>query len=127
MYGNKKFYRNSEDPLLCLITSQINTPTYEVAQKLNDILKNYTSSKHSVNSTYEFIDLVSGSNITGVLVSLDVDSSFTIVAVKDTIEIIMNHAYFHQAIASPKFHKMSGNSFCAQVPQKRPFYTQIEI
>ena len=54
------------------------------------------------NSTNEFKDIISGSNVTGILASLDVDSLFTNSHVKDTIKNIMNQAYFHSDITPSK-------------------------
>ena len=67
------------------IISQLCTPTYSVAQKLNDILVKYMPAKYSLNSTNEFIDLINGSGTTGILASLDVENLFTTVA--DPIQI----------------------------------------
>ena len=57
IYGNPKIHKRKEDPPLRPIISQIGTPTYEIAKKLNSILSPYMPNNHMIKSTSEFIDI----------------------------------------------------------------------
>jgi hypothetical protein len=58
-----------------------------------------------INSTYEFIEICKSTVNPQYLASLDVESLFTNVPVKDTIEIILKHVYNHNTIPAPSIPK----------------------
>ena len=55
IYGNVKTHK-AEYPLRPII-SQIKTPTYKLAKKLNDLIRLYIPSDYLLKSTHDFIDL----------------------------------------------------------------------
>ena len=64
----------------------------------------YISRKHSIKSTYKFLELISNIDVPGKLASIDVEGVFTNVLVKfveEISEICIN--FFFQ---STDFHKM---------------------
>ena len=105
LYGNPKTHKNTDDPPLRPIISQIGTPTYEIAKLLNNILTKYMPAKYSIKSTSEFIDIAKNVNKRGLLASLDVESLFTNVPVITTIDIILDNAYNNAEIAPPPIPK----------------------
>jgi len=105
IYGNPKTHKDSENPPLRPIISQIGTPTYDIAKRLNDILSKYTPKEHMVQSTDEFIDILHTTQRTGLLASLDVESLFTNVPVDATIAILLKNAYHHHTLPPPKIPK----------------------
>ena len=86
-------HKDEQRPPLRPIISQIGTPTYDVAKKLNDILCPYMPTKYMIQSTQEFIGIARSFEGDGHLASLDVESLFTNVPVDDTIAIILDCAY----------------------------------
>ena len=57
-YGNCKTHKSITDPPLRLIISQITSPTYPIAKKLDAIIKPYMPNKYTLSSTDEFINLI---------------------------------------------------------------------
>lgn len=102
IYGNPKIHKSSVDPPLRPIISQIGTPTYDVAKRLNSILAPYIPKRYMIESTQEFIDITQSSSHGGMLASLDVVSLFTNVPVSDTVDIILENAYNHPELPAPK-------------------------
>lgn len=69
--------------------SKILNPTYQLANTLDQIILPYLSSKYSINSTREFLDILqSNKPNNGILGSLDVESLFANISVKETIDIV---------------------------------------
>ena len=102
IYGNAKIHKNKENPPLRPIISQLGTPTYEVAKKLNEIISPYLPSKYLIKSTAEFIDLLQNyDSPQGYLTSLDVESLFTNVPVEETINIIIDTLYKNPTAPPP--------------------------
>ena len=75
------------------IISQIPTPSYRLAKKLNSLLSPFTPNDYSINSPAEFLSLIKGSTTKGVIASLDVESLFTNVPVDRTINYILQEIY----------------------------------
>ena len=75
------------------IISQIPTPTYHLAKRLNQLISPYVPNAFSVKSPTEFIDLLGSKPAQGHIASLDVASLFTNVPVDETIELIINEVY----------------------------------
>ena len=93
-YGNVKTHKPGNK--LRPIISQIPTPTYQIAKKLNEILTPYTPIAYSVNSPTSFLDLLANDNSMGPIASLDVESLFTNVPVDRTIQYILNRVYHNE-------------------------------
>ena len=90
-YGNIKTHK-PENPLRPII-SQVPTPTYKLAKRLNDILQPYVPTGHSIKSVDDFVDILRTNRPSGVLASIDVESLFTNVPVLETIQIILGKVY----------------------------------
>ena len=90
-YGNVKTHKTN-NPLRPII-SQISTPTYKLAKRLNDLLQPYLPTGYSLKSTEEFVDILRSRRPTGLLASINVESLFTNVPVSDTIRIILGKVY----------------------------------
>ena len=91
IYGNVKTHKNG-NPLRPII-SQIPTPTYHLAKKLNGLLTPYIPSKYRVQSSTDFLDIVRKTTPRGIIASLDVESLFTNVPVQQTINMICDRVY----------------------------------
>ena len=90
-YGNVKTHKPN-NPLRPII-SQIPTPTYVLAKKLNGLLTPFVPNRYSLASSKEFLDLVKDAPSSGIIASLDVESLFTNVPVDRTIDFICNKVY----------------------------------
>jgi hypothetical protein len=66
-------------------SSQVTTPTYNVAKQLNNIIAEYLPAQYVIKSTDEFLQILRTTTPTGLMASLDVESLFTNVPVEDTI------------------------------------------
>ena len=94
IYGNCKIHKNSQNPPLRPIISQVLSPTYDIAKTLNKLILPYIPNKYAISSTDEFIQTIqSNQNNNGILASLDVENLFTNVPVESTIDIILNYVY----------------------------------
>ena len=90
-YGNVKTHK-AGNPLRPII-SQVPTPTYMLAKRLNTLLQPYLPAGHSLRSTDEFIDILRSKQPSGILASIDVECLFTNVPVTETIRIILDRVY----------------------------------
>ena len=99
LYGTVKTHK-VDNPLRPII-SQIPTPTYKLAKRLNNIISPYIPIQHTIKSSDEFIQLLHSTEPTGILASLDVESLFTNVPVKATIDIILDYVYQHESLPPP--------------------------
>ena len=90
-YGNVKVHKPGK-PLRPII-SQIHTPTYSLAKRLNTLLKPYMPVQYSLDSVEEFLDVLRAKTPQGDIASIDVESLFTNVPVEDTIKIILDEVY----------------------------------
>ena len=91
IYGNVKTHK-PQNPLRPII-SQIPTPTYMLAKKLNDILTPFIPNRYGLSSTKDFLDLIGNAPTDGIIASLDVESLFTNVPVDTTIDFILDRVY----------------------------------
>ena len=121
IYGNAKIHKDSNNPPLRPIISQIGTPTYEIAKKLNDIISPYLPAKYMIQSTHEFIEITKTINSNGYLASLDVESLFTNVPVSDTINIIIDHMYNNPTNAPPDIPKVIMENLLKICTTQTPF------
>ena len=95
-YGNVKTHKKG-NPLRPII-SQVPTPTYQLAKRLNHLITPYLPDKYCLKSTADFVDIIHSSKPAGVMASLDVESLFTNVPVNDTVEIILDCVYKHPTL-----------------------------
>ena len=98
-YGNVKTHKTGI-PLRPII-SQVNTPTYKLAKRLNTLLKPYIPAQHCIDSVDEFIDILRTKNPEGELASIDVESLFPNVPIEATIKIILDAVYNDYRSALP--------------------------
>ncbi|XP_076039428.1 uncharacterized protein LOC143024502 [Oratosquilla oratoria] len=90
-YGNVKTHKAGY-PLRSII-SQITTPTYLIAKKLNELLTPFVLSRFILSSAADFLDLLSNSDTNGVIALLDAESLFTNVPILRTINYILEEIY----------------------------------
>ena len=121
LYGTVKTHK--ENYPLRPIISQITTPTYKLAKKLNDIIKPYIPSKYSLTSTNDFIDILQSNEYIGNIASLDVESLFTNVPINETIKIIIELAYNHPNIPAPKLPREILKNLLEICTKEAPFIT----
>ena len=103
LYGNIKTHKPGNK--LRPIISQVTTPTYETAKQLDDIIKPYIPSKYMLKSRDEFINIIQTTKPDNPPSSLDVESLFTNVPVKETIDIILRNVYNHPTLPAPNIPK----------------------
>ena len=92
-YGTVKTHKNG-NPLRPII-SQIPTPSYLLAKKLNDILTPYIPNDYALASAQDFLEILKTTpqSQNNIIASLDVESLFTNVPVDRTIEFILDRVY----------------------------------
>ncbi|XP_066946076.1 uncharacterized protein [Macrobrachium rosenbergii] len=90
-YGTVKTHK-AGNPLRPII-SQMTAPTYKIAKVLNDLLVPYIPAGCSLKSAVEFIDLLHEKGPEDDIASLDVESLFTNVPVKETVDITVDRVY----------------------------------
>ena len=107
LYSNAKIYKDQADPKLRPIISQLNSPTYQIAEDLNNIIIKYMLKKYKINSTDKFLDILKSTENkeNGMLASLDVDSLSTNIPVEETVEIILQNVYNHDHLSKPAISK----------------------
>ena len=103
MYGNVKAHKQ-DNPIRPII-SQIMTPTYHLAKTLKGIINPYSPTSYCLKSSYDFVDLLQTNKATGIIASLDVESMFTNLPIKDTIDIVIDRCYNHPILPKPKLEK----------------------
>ena len=121
LYGNVKIHKPN-NPLRPII-SQVPTPTYQLSKTLNQLITQYMPSKYLLKSREDFIDILRTSKPKGMLSSLDVESLFTNVPVKETIKIILENVYNHPNLSPPKVSKSNLEKMLLICTTKTPFKT----
>ena len=131
LYGNVKTHKEG-NPLRPII-SQIPTPTYNLAKRLNQIISPYIPNQFCLKSSADFIDLLQTNKQEGIIASLDVESLFTNVPINDTIKIILHEVYNHDHLLPPKIPPYILGEFLKLCTKEAPFkcprgklYVQIE-
>ena len=89
IYWNVKTHKRG-NPLRTII-SQLPSPTYAIAKALNHILAPYIPSTYSLESSYEFLQVLKDRPSGRIIASLDVESLFTLV--DETIQLILDIVY----------------------------------
>ena len=103
------------------VISQVTTPIYNLSKDLDKLIKPYIPSKYVMKSRDEFLYLLRSSNYDGLPYSLDVESLFTNVPVKDTIEIILKNIYNNNEKNPPKIEKEVLKELLIMCTTKVPF------
>ena len=103
IYGNVKTHKPGNK--LRPIISQVTTPTYTTAKELDAIIKPYIPGKFMLKSRDEFIDILQTTTPENPPSSLDVESLFTNVPVRETIKIIIKNVYHHDTLPPPAIPK----------------------
>ena len=93
LYGLPKIHKDGI-PIRPII-SAVNTYNYELAKYLVEILSPLVNNEFTVRDTYEFVNKASNLNpeIDRFMASFDVDSLFTNVPTKETIDLILDLAF----------------------------------
>ena len=130
-YGNIKTHKEG-NPIRPII-SQIPTPTYNLAKRLNQIISQYIPNQYCLKSSADFIDLLQTNKQEGIIASLDVESLFTNVPIDDTIQIIIQEVYNHEHLPPPQISAHILQELLQLCTKKAPFkcpkgnmYVQIE-
>ena len=120
-YGTVKTHKN-DNPLRPII-SQVSTATYKLAKRLNQLLKPYIPGKYLINSVDEFLDILRAKKPEGILASIDVESLFTNVPIKETIEIILAEVYEKKSNGLPplKLSKLILEKLLSACTKDAPF------
>ncbi|XP_076032963.1 uncharacterized protein LOC143020430 [Oratosquilla oratoria] len=99
------------------IISQIPTPTYQLAKRLNALLTPLVPADYCYRSSTEFLDCVNSAPAKGEMASLDAESLFTCVSVPRTIDYICDHEYrssAHPLLAIDEYHLRDLLRICTQ-------------
>ena len=90
LYGLPKVHKQGA-PIRPII-SAVQTYNYKLAKYLDEILKPIVDNEMMLTDTYDFVNKASNLNVTTDkrMVSFDVESLFTNIPTKETIEIILN-------------------------------------
>ena len=91
MYGLPKLHKPGIP--LRPVLSATGTYNFELAKWLNSVLQPLVYSKHTVESAFEFVDILKEVPVSKTMVSFDVVSLFTNVPLSDTIEIILDELF----------------------------------
>ncbi|XP_076049416.1 uncharacterized protein LOC143030099 [Oratosquilla oratoria] len=118
-YGNVKTHKPGNK--LRHIISQIPTPTYHLAKQLNELINRYIPTFHTHRSIDECVEFLKNSNPQGILVSMDVESPFTNVPVKETIQIILLDVFHHVSLPPPKIPRHVLENMLQICTQEIPF------
>ena len=81
--------------------SQVNTPIYHLTKTLNELIILYLPAKYCVKSTRELIQILQTQKPNKIAASLDVQSLFTNLLVKEAIDIIINNIYIYNNLSLP--------------------------
>ena len=105
IYGMVKVHK--KDYPLRPVVSMLNTPEYNLAKFLDDIIKPNIPKSFMVDSSINFLDELKLTQLTPSdhMVSFDVKSLFTNVPLYFTISIIAEHIYSDKSLSIPSFPK----------------------
>ena len=95
MYGSCKVHKASVEncPPVRPVLSALNTPTYKLPKFLIPILKPLTTTEFAVKDSFHFAEETVDQQHHLFMGSLDVDSLFTNILLKETIEICTNELF----------------------------------
>ena len=91
LYGSPKIHKRDcpVRPILAAYSSH----NYNLAKFINSIINPFASNQYTVKNSYDFTKLINSFQHSGVMVSFDIESLFTNVPLKETIDIILNYVY----------------------------------
>ena len=92
-----KFSSSDSFPKLCLIVSSISTSNYNLVCFLSDLFSPLVPNDYSYKDTFSFVSQIKNANLSKkILVSYNVTSLFTNIALQETIDIARhsNKSYF---------------------------------
>ena len=118
-YGNIKSHKPGY-PIRPII-SQIPTPCYQIAKRLNSLIAPYIPSTYSLKSADEFVQILKSRGRQGTLASLDVQSLFTNVPIDETITIILDDVFSHPILAPPAIPREILKRMLEICTKKSPF------
>ena len=77
------------------VLSAIKTPGYNVSKFVASLIASYASNEYTLLNSMELVDSIKGFNFKEgmVMTSFDIESLYTNVPVKETIELLVNHIY----------------------------------
>ena len=119
LYGNVKVHKNG-NPLRPII-SQVPTPTYAIAKRLNGLVTPYIPTSNTLKSTDDFITVLRCSEPKGILASLDVQNLFTNVPVSETIDIILKYVYDNESLCAPRLPRQILKELLLLCTKEAPF------
>ena len=95
LYGLPKIHKPTVDglPKYRPIISQIGSSTYKIAKFLLTFVQPFTTNEHTVKDTFHFVSMLDGKNHRLVMASLDVESLFTNIPLKETIDIVTEKVF----------------------------------
>ncbi|XP_076045746.1 uncharacterized protein LOC143027986 [Oratosquilla oratoria] len=97
------------------------TPTYQLAKQLNDLITPYIPTLHTLRSTDEFVDILRNTAPQGMLASLDVESLFSNLPVEETIQIILQNVFNHNSLPPPKLPRDTLEKMLRVCTKEAPF------
>ncbi|XP_068227690.1 uncharacterized protein [Palaemon carinicauda] len=121
LYGNVK--TNKQGNPLRLIISQCPMPTYQLARRLNAILRPYVPDRYCVASSAEFLERIKDVCGEAVIASMDVESLFTNVPVDETIDLIADIVYRDEASPELNIPEQALRTLLAICTKTTPFTT----
>lgn len=100
LYGLSKVHKPAINniPKLRPILSAINSPTYKLSQYMNKLLKPFTTNQYTAKDSFTFAEDVSKQDTSSYMSSLDVDSLFTNIPLKETVDICCELLFRSQPI-----------------------------
>jgi len=121
IYGNVKIHK--ENNFLRPIISQIPTPTYKLAKKLNELIVPNMPVNYTLKSSEDFVRMLQSIKPKGELDSLDVESLFTNVPIEETIKIIQDSVFNHPTLTPLRMSPMILRELLLSCTTKAPFRT----
>ena len=95
LYGLPKIHKPLVDglPKYRPIISQIGSTTYALAKYLLPFIEPLTTNEYTVRDTFHFVSMLDTKNHRLIMASLDVDSLFTNIPLRETIELVTAKVY----------------------------------
>ena len=96
LYGRAKIHKPIEDgvPPFRLILSDIGTPTYKLAKFFVPLLAPLTSNEYTIKDSFSFAEELLSFNSNLVMASFDVESLFTNIPLKETIDLCVDILFY---------------------------------
>ena len=129
LYGLVKVHKPNNP--LRPVCSMVNTPEYELAKYLDNLIKPFIPNKYMLYSSQSFLSKLGEFNISpgDKMVSFDVESLFTNVPLKETIDLIAEHIYatkMHPEFSKTVFKNMMKTATQGYFLFKDSLYQQVD-